>query len=130
MVKRNSGTSKEDICQNQFTAYVVLAVKRKRQAYIKKKIRDKEKQTKTEKELSKRGIEGDDVWIGLEIQNEELVEAMQQLKPKEYVIVVEYVLKRKSFREIAQEMKLTERTVASLYYRSIKKLRTKMEIVK
>ena len=42
MVKRNSGTSKEDICQNQFTAYVVLAVKRKRQAYIKKKIRDKE----------------------------------------------------------------------------------------
>lgn len=130
MASRNDGTSKEDICQNQFTAYVVLAVKRKRQAYIKKKIRDKEKQTKTEKELSKRGIEGDDVWIGLEIQNEELVDAMQQLKPKEHVIVVEYVLKRKSFREIAQEMKLTERAVASLYYRSIKKLRTKMEIVK
>ena len=130
MASRNDGTSKEDICQNQFTAYVVLAVKRKRQAYIKKKIRDKEKQTKTEKELSKRGIEGDDVWIGLEIQNEELVDAMQQLKPKEHVIVVGYVLKRKSFREIAQEMKLTERTVASLYYRSIKKLRTKMVIVK
>ena len=130
MASRNDGTSKEDICQNQFTAYVVLAGKRKRQAYIKKKIRDKEKQTKTEKELSKLGIEGDDVWIGLEIQNEELVDAMQQLKPKEHVIVVEYVLKRKSFREIAQEMKLTERTVASLYYRSIKKLRTKMEIVK
>ena len=115
MASRNDGTSKEDICQNQFTAYVVLAVKRKRQAYIKKKIRDKEKQTKTEKELSKLGIEGDDVWIGLEIQNEELVDAMQQLKPKEHVIVVGYVLKRKSFREIAQEMKLTERTVASLY---------------
>ena len=130
MASRNDGTSKEDICQNQFTAYVVLAVRRKRQAYIKKKIRDKEKQTKTEKELSKLGIEGDDVWIGLEIKNEELVDAMQQLKPKEHVIVVGYVLKRKSFREIAQEMKLTERTVASLYYRSIKKLRTKMEIVK
>jgi len=34
MVKRNSGTSKEDICQNQFTAYVVLAVKRKRQVVL------------------------------------------------------------------------------------------------
>ena len=130
MIKRNDGISEDDICQNQFTAYVVLAVKRKRQAYIKKKIRDKEKQTKTEKELSKLGIEGDDVWIGLEIQKEELVDAMQQLKPKEHVIVVGYVFKRKSFRKIAQEMKLTERTVASLYYRSIKKLRTKMEIVK
>ena len=61
MVKRNDGTSKEDICQNQFTAYVVLAVKRKRQAYIKKKMRDKEKQTKTEEKLSKFKIEGDDV---------------------------------------------------------------------
>ena len=121
MVKRNDGTSKEDICQNQFTAYVVLAVKRKRQAYIKKKIRDKEKQTKTEKELSK---------LGLEIQNEELVIVMQQLKPKEHFIVVGYVLRRKTFKELAQETKLTERTVASIYYRSIKKLRTKMENVK
>ena len=46
MVKRNDGTSKEDICQNQFTAYVVLAVKRKRQAYIKKKMRDRKNKLK------------------------------------------------------------------------------------
>lgn len=90
MVKRNDGTSKEDVCQNQFTAYVVLAVKRKRQAYIKKKMRDKEKRTKTEEELSKFGIKDDDVWNGLEIQNEELVIVMQQLKPKEHFIVVGY----------------------------------------
>ena len=34
MIKRNDGISKDDICQNQFTAYVVLAVKRKRQSCI------------------------------------------------------------------------------------------------
>lgn len=130
MVKRNDGKSKEDICQNQFTAYVVLAVKRKRQAYIKKKMRDKEKRTKTEEKLSKFGIKDDDVWNGLEIQNEELVIVMQQLKPKEHFIVVGYVLRRKTFKELAQETKLTERTVASIYYRSIKKLRTRMENVK
>ena len=28
------GITKDDICQNQFTAYVVLEVKRKRQSYI------------------------------------------------------------------------------------------------
>ena len=44
MIKRNDGISKDDICQNQFTAYVVLAVKRKRQSYIKKKQRDNEKE--------------------------------------------------------------------------------------
>ena len=94
------------------------------------KMRDKEKQTKTEEKLSKFKIEGDDVWNRLEIQNEELVIVMQQLKPKEYFIVVGYVLRRKTFKELAQETKLTERTVASIYYRSIKKLRTKMENVK
>lgn len=82
MVKRNSGTSKEDICQNQFTAYVVLAVKRKRQAYIKKKIRDKENQAKREEEQSNFGAEENTVWDRLEVQNEELVAAVQQLKPK------------------------------------------------
>ena len=34
MIKKNDGISKDDICQNQFTAYVVLAVKRKRQSYM------------------------------------------------------------------------------------------------
>ena len=80
MVKRNSGTSKEDICQNQFTAYVVLAVKRKRQAYIKKKIRDKENQAKREEEQSNFGAEENTVWDRLEVQNEELVAAVQLKK--------------------------------------------------
>lgn len=96
MVKRNSGTSKEDICQNQFTAYVVLAVKRKRQAYIKKKIRDKENQAKREEEQSNFGAEENTVWDRLEVQNEELVAAVQQLKPKARFIVTGYVLKGKT----------------------------------
>lgn len=127
MVKRNSGTSKEDICQNQFTAYVVLAVKRKRQAYIKKKIRDKENQAKREEEQSNFGAEENTVWDRLEVQNEELVAAVQQLKPKARFIVTGYVLKGKTFKELAQETKLTERAGASMYYRSIEKLRIKME---
>ena len=126
MVKRNSGTSKEDICQNQFTAYVVLAVKRKRQAYIKKKIRDKENQAKREEEQSNFGAEENTVWDRLEVQNEELVAAVQQLKPKARFIVTGYVLKGKTFKELAQETKLTERAAASTYYRSIEKLRIEL----
>lgn len=109
------------------TAYVVLAVKRKRQAYIKKKIRDKENQAKREEEQSNFGAEENTVWDRLEVQNEELVAAVQQLKPKARFIVTGYVLKGKTFKELAQETKLTERAVASTYYRSIEKLRIKME---
>lgn len=109
------------------TAYVVLAVKRKRQAYIKKKIRDKEDQEKRKEEQSNFGAEENTVWDRLEVQNEELVAAVQQLKPKARFIVTGYVLKGKTFKELAQETKLTERAAASTYYRSIEKLRIKME---
>ena len=85
MIKRNDGISKDDICQNQFTAYVVLAVKRKRQSYIKKKQRDNEKENRTKKkaEQSEFRTAGYDMWSRMEPQNEKLMAAMQQLSLKE-----------------------------------------------
>ena len=99
---------------------MVLAVKRKRQAYIKKKIRDKENQAKREEEQSNFGAEENTVWDRLEVQNEELVAAVQQLKPKARFIVTGYVLKGKTFKELAQETKLTERAAASTFIEALK----------
>ena len=132
MIKRNDGISKDDICQNQFTAYVVLAVKRKRQSYIKKKQRDNEKENRTKKEAEQSEFRtaGYDMWSRMEPQNEKLMAAMQQLSLKERFVVTEYALKGKPFKEIAQETGLKEKGVASAYYRSIKKLRAEMGDVK
>lgn len=132
MVKRNDGISQDDICQNQFTAYVVLAVKRKRQSYIKKKQRDNEKENRTKKEAEQSEFRtaGYDMWSRVEPQNENLMSAMQQLSLKERFVVIEYVLKGKTFKEIAREAGLTEKGAASAYYRSIKKLRAKIGEVK
>lgn len=126
------GISKDDICQNQFTAYVVLAVKRKRQSYIKKKQRDNEKENRTKKEAEQSEFRtaGYDMWSRMEPQNEKLMAAMQQLSLKERFVVTEYALKGKPFKEIAQETGLKEKGVASAYYRSIKKLRAEMGDVK
>ena len=132
MIKRNDGISKDDICQNQFTAYVVLAVKRKRQSYIKKKQREHEKETRTKKEAEQSEFRtaGYDMWSRMEPQNEKLIAAMQQLSFKERLVVVGYVLEEKTFKEIAQEIGLSEKGVASVYYRSIEKLRAKIGDVK
>lgn len=117
MIKRNDGISKDDICQNQFTAYVVLAVKRKRQSYIKKKQREHEKETRTKKEAEQSEFRTAryDMWSRMEPQNEKLMAAMQQLSLKERFVVTEYVLKGKPFKEIAQETGLKEKGVASAY---------------
>ena len=92
MIKRNDGISKDDICQNQFTAYVVLAVKRKRQSYIKKKQSEHEKETRTKKEAEQSEFRtaGYDMWSRMEPQNEKLMAAMQQLSLKERLVVTEY----------------------------------------
>ena len=101
MIKRNDGISKDDICQNQFTAYVVLAVKRKRQSYIKKKQRDNEKENRTKKEAEQSEFRsaGYDMWSRMEPQNEELMSAMQQLSLTERFVVTEYALKGKPFMD-------------------------------
>ena len=92
MIKRNDGISEDDICQNQFTAYVLLAVKRKRQSYIKKKQRDNEKENRTKKEAEQSEFRtaGYDMWSRMEPQNEKLMAAMQQLSLKERLVVTEY----------------------------------------
>ena len=115
MIKRNDGISEDDICQNQFTAYVLLAVKRKRQSYIKKKQREHEKENRTKKEAEQSEFRtaGYDMWSRMEPQNEKLMAAMQQLSLKERFVVTEYVLKGKPFKEIAQETGLKEKGVAS-----------------
>ena len=104
---------------------MVLAVKRKRQSYIKKKQRDNEKENRTKKEAEQSEFRtaGYDMWSRMEPRNEKLMAAMQQLSLKERLVVTEYVLKGKPFKKIAQETGLKEKGVASAYYRSIKKLR-------
>lgn len=66
MIKRNDGISKDDICQNQFTAYVVLAVKRKRQSYIKKKQREHEKKPELKRRQNNPNLEPPGMICGAE----------------------------------------------------------------
>ena len=79
MIKKNDGISKDDICQNQFTAYVVLAVKRKHQSYIKKKQREHEKETRTKKEAEQSEFRtaGYDMWSRIQHRDIGLRDTMQ-----------------------------------------------------
>ena len=99
---------------------------------IKKKQRDNEKENRTKKEAEQSEFRtaGYDIWSRIEPQNEKLMAAMQQLSLKERFVVIGFVLQGKTFKEIAQEVGLTEKGAASVYYRSIKKLRAKMGDVK
>lgn len=65
------------------------------------------------------------VWDRLEVQNEELMAAVQQLKPKARFIVTGYVLKGKHLRNLLK--KRNSQKERQLLCLSIEKLRIKME---
>lgn len=102
-----------------------MAAKRKRYAYIKKRTREESKNEQIERTARQEETESIDyeIWNEQNIQSEKLSVAMQCLNAKERKIVVMYVLHKTTFKELAKGMHLTEKGVASIYYRSIKKMR-------
>ena len=102
MYKKNNGSTEQEILQNQFSAYV----KRQSMDYLLFDTTD----------------------IIQEITDHETVrQALRSIKENERRIVLERIIEEKSFGQLSDELGMSYKTVASLYYRAIKKLRRFME---
>lgn len=125
MFPRNNNITENEILQNQFTAYVSLAIRRQRIHYIKKMER------KNLKEFSFSEVEDfvpvEDNKVGKLLEREALRLALCQIREKERKIVLARVVEEKPFTEIAQEMGMTYKAVTHLYYRVLKRLKVHME---
>ena len=125
MIFRNNSITEDEIFQNQFTAYVTLAIRHRRIDYIRKLER------KNCKELSLSEVEeflpDEDDQVEKVLEYEMLRRAMCQIREKEREIVLARVVDEKSFGEIAQEMGMTYKAVTQLYYRVMKRLKVHME---
>ena len=72
------------------------------------------------------GIDGKGLYQ--EITDHETVrQALRSIKENERRIVLERIIEEKSFGQLSDELGMSYKTVASLYYRAIKKLRRFME---
>lgn len=125
MIFRNNSITEDEIFQNQFTAYVTLAIRHRRIDYIRKLER------KNGKELSLSEVEDflpdEDDQVEKVLEYEMLRRAMCQIRDKERKIVLARVVEEKPFTEIAQEMGMTYKAVTHLYYRVLKRLKVHME---
>lgn len=61
-----------------------------------------------------------------QLENRELRRALVQLKDQDFLILTRKVLDERSFQEIADETGVGYKTVTSIYYRLLQKLRKEL----
>ena len=125
MIPRNNGITEDEILQNQFTAYVTLAVRRQRMHYTKKLEQKNNNEFHFLPLHSSMPAEEDQ--IGILVEYDALNYALRQIREKDRKIVLARVVEEKPFAEIAQEMDMTYKAVSQLYYRILKRLKLHME---
>ena len=130
MRKQNDGKSADDILQNQFTAYLVTAIKRRKALYIRKKI---QQQAESPLELCDfdMSLQGDtDLLTGFslleQIENPMLHLALIQARERERYIFLTRILEERSFSELAEELGISYKATTHSYYRFIERIRKMM----
>ena len=96
MYKKNNGSTEQEILQNQFSAYVKKAVHNRRIQFLTEKSR--------------------------KFRFETVRQALRSIKENERRIVLERIIEEKSFGQLSDELGMSYKTVASLYYRAIHRL--------
>ena len=114
----------------RFTAYVVLAVQRRKSAVLRhrKEIAEFEHSVDFDGDLVWMQSQQDTDFSALMMQFEIIAfeQALDRLSKRDRYILVTRLLHRRSFDEIAQELGLSYKGVTTVYYRAIKKIRKEL----
>ena len=137
MWQKNKGQKEDEILQNHFTAYVVTAVRRRREEYTRHfwdrleleyltaEIGEAQGYDPEQKfDLEQEVVEGLPLFWRLE--NDALLHALKELSQRERHVFLSRVLDEKSFEELAEELHLGYKGVAAIYYRTIPKIKKRM----
>ncbi len=131
MWNNNQGQTEDEILQNKFTAYVAIAVRRKKQAYLSKLFKYQE-MICTLEELDREEFSQsessalDGLPIFMRLQNEALLDALLTLSDREQFIFLNYALQKKSLTDLSLELGLSYKGAAAVYYRATQKIRKRM----
>lgn len=131
MNEYNDGLSEANILQNQFTAYLMTAVHRRKLQYL----QDNTRKQKYELPLdSFQELEGSDLNRDIanrlpviqQFENVKLHKALSGARERDLKILYMKVLEDKSFVEIAEEVGLGYNAVKASYYRLIEKIKAQL----
>ena len=131
MEQRNDGQNEVFALQNCFTAYLLVALKRKRYDYIQKQRRLKCHESPTDFQdalLADSSAHDmlDRAPLSWQCENQALLSALDQLTARERYILLERVLNERGYDELGRQLGLRYNGTAAAYRRIIIKLRKKL----
>ena len=135
MWQKNSGKSETEIIQNQFTAYLATAVQHRRNDYLQQMDRRQQIESLTEDFMfmPECSIE-QDMLLGLpvlmQLEDSALLHALRELSERERYIFLARAVDGKSFEVLAEETGMGYKGVAAVYYRTVQKIKRKIEVMK
>ena len=135
MWQKNNGKSETEIIQNQFTAYLATAVQHRRNDYLQQMDRRQQIESLTEDFMfmPECSIE-QDMLLGLpvlmQLEDSALLHALRELSERERYIFLARAVDGKSFEMLAEETGMGYKGVAAVYYRTVQKIKRKIEVIK
>ena len=135
MWQKNNGKSETEIIQNQFTAYLATAVQHRRNDYLQQMDRRQQIESLTEDFMfmPECSIE-QDMLLGLpvlmQLEDSALLHALRELSERERYIFLARAVDGKSFEMLAEETGMGYKGVASVYYRTVQKIKRKLKVMK
>ena len=130
MWQRNNG-DENNALQNQFTAYLITAVRNRRITYLRRlSQRLGCEQSLESEDLLERVPSNVDFMLNLtllqQIENEQLHDALKQIRERERYIFLSRALEERTFEELAGELDMSYGAVAMTYYRTIARIKKAM----
>ena len=132
MQYRNNGASEEHIIQNRFTAYLLVALRRKKNEFLALRFSHQQHEQPNEPGTSTFvsicDVE-DTVCQMLDLQTEfaALMWLLESLHERERTIFLSRAMGERSFAELADEFQMGYKGVASIYYRTIQRIKKELE---
>lgn len=128
---KNNGQGEDNILQNQFTAYLVTAIRWRKSTYLKKRIRIKQYEFSSDFDNTfAQALETPEETAAsleqLALDSIMLTQALGQISDRERYIFFARALERRSFQDLALELGLGYKGVAAIYYRALQKLKKEL----
>lgn len=131
MWEQNDGKSESNILQNQFTAYLLTAVRRSRIQFLRAKARQYQYELSMELDDHRMEMKTEPDLLGglpviAQLQDHRLQSALEQVKERDLYILFARVLEGRSFVELSEELGIGYKAVAAIYYRMVAKIKKEL----
>lgn len=132
MRQQDNAQNEINALQNHFTGYLMVALRRRKRDYMRKRNRLEALELPTDFQSNPRPDEagcnlGNEVLSFSQIEDGDLLRAISHLSERERYILLQRVLNECEYAELAERLNLRRSCVSTAYHRIIKKLKKELQ---